>query len=662
MIRRVFPTMAIALVAACSSEPAISSTHSVTLAVDPIVMLAGDSIAPPVVVMVDGTPRVPNAREIVVTSSDPGVIFVASNGALVAVGDGTTNITVAWAAARSNNATQAVSVTSERLSSVDLLVPDTMTVGDTTGYVVTGTINGGRPIARPTSVTVASRNPAVVTTNGALAVALAPGTAWIVATASTGVTDSALVTVLPGGPANISITPQDSQLVEGQSVLATARVTDRLGNAVTSATPSFQSSAPTVATVQATGAVTAVSAGSALIIASSGALADTLRLTVVAAPAMLSRLVVTPDSVTLAPGGTISIQVQAFDAQNRSVAVPPLTWQSMTVGITVPSAGVVQAAATVTSSIVNGVVRVSSGAISAQVRVDVNVAITPPPPPPPSDNGFVQIRWVGDSPTPAVAAAFEAARQRINGLFLSFNGVAPTNPNSPADFCISGSPGINETVNGIILYAEVAPIDGVGSILGSAGPCLVRTGNLLPIVGVMRFDSADMSVMASSGLLNGVVLHEMMHTLGFGTIWGPGAQNEVASPSGTDPRYLGSIGQAAYAALGGTATADAANGVPVENTGGSGTRGAHWRESVFHTELMTGWADGSLAMSRVTIGALRDFGYDVDLNKADSFSLQASLMASGAQPAKQIGETTIAPLGTVSPAGRFTPFSGSIPR
>jgi len=657
MIRRVASTIALALVAACSSEPGISSTHSVSLTVDPVAMLAGDSIVPSVVVLVDGAPRIPNAREIVVTSSDPGVILVASNGALVAVGDGTTNITVAWAAARSIKVTQAVSVTSERLVSVDLLVPVTMTDGDTTAYVVSGTINGDRPIARPASVTVASRNPAVVATNGTLAVAIAPGTAWIVATASSGAADSALVTVVPGGPANIAITPHDSQLVEGQSAVASARITDRLGNPVSGATPSFRSSAPTVATVQASGAVTAVSAGNAFIIASIGALADTLRLSVVASPVVLNRLVVTPDSVTLVPGGTISIQVQAFDAQNRSMAVPPLTWQSMTGGITVPSAGVVQAASTITNSIVNGVVRVSSGAISAQVRVDVSVPVSQPPPPPPSDNGYVQIRWVGSVPDPAVAAAFEAARQRINGLFLSFSGVAPTNPNSPADFCIAGSPALNETVNGIILYAEVAPIDGVGSILGSAGPCLVRSGNLLPIVGIMRFDSADMTAMAAGGLLNGVVLHEMMHTLGFGTIWGPGAQNQVASPSGADPRYLGQVGQAAYAALGGTAAADAVNGVPVENTGGSGTRGAHWRESVFRTELMTGWADGSLAMSRVTIGALKDFGYDVDLNKADPFSLVALLMANGAQPARQIGESTIAPLGTVSPSGMFTPFS-----
>ena len=46
---------------------------------------------------------------------------------------------------------------------------------------------------------------------------------------------------------------------------------------------------------------------------------------------------------------------------------------------------------------------------------------------------------------------------------------------------------------------------------------------------------------------------------------------------------------------------DGASGVPVENTGGAGTRGGHWRESIFQTELMTGWAGGAMAMSSVSV-------------------------------------------------------------
>ena len=76
----------------------------------------------------------------------------------------------------------------------------------------------------------------------------------------------------------------------------------------------------------------------------------------------------------------------------------------------------------------------------------------------------------------------------------------------------------------------VTAIDGAGSILGSAGPCILRNSTYLPIVASMKFDSVDMSMMVARGTLNGVVLHEMMHTLGFGTIWGPEWRGEVAQP------------------------------------------------------------------------------------------------------------------------------------
>ena len=257
-------------------------------------------------------------------------------------------------------------------------------------------------------------------------------------------------------------------------------------------------------------------------------------------------------------------------------------------------------------------------------------------------------------PSAAVAAAFEAARSRINGLFRSFGGVTAINPYVAADACLSGEPPLNETVKGIVIFAQVTAIDGVGSILGSAGPCVVRSVTNLPIVGSMQFDSADMNAMLADGSLNGVVLHEMMHTLGFGTIWGPDMQGEVATPNGLDPEYLGAGAQSEYGNLGANAT----GGVPVENTGGSGTQGAHWRESVFHNELMTGWADGDMALSRMTIGALKDFGYDVDLSKADPYSLSSPVTLRSMLLSQPLGERTVRPIGVVGTDGRITPYAG----
>lgn len=62
--------------------------------------------------------------------------------------------------------------------------------------------------------------------------------------------------------------------------------------------------------------------------------------------------------------------------------------------------------------------------------------------------------------------------------------------------------------------------------------------------------------------------------------------------------------------------------VPVANTGGLGTREGHWRELVFGNEVMTGlFAGGINPLSRVTIAALQDMGYEVNYDAADEFRL-----------------------------------------
>ena len=64
----------------------------------------------------------------------------------------------------------------------------------------------------------------------------------------------------------------------------------------------------------------------------------------------------------------------------------------------------------------------------------------------------------------------------------------------------------------------------------------------------------------------------------------------------------------------------------MENTGGQGTRDAHWRESIFGRELMQGYAKaGGMPLSRITTGSLQDLGYQVNLAASDGYSLTAPL-------------------------------------
>lgn len=661
MFRRLAFLAAAILVAGCSTDsttavmtppPPAAPSEQVTLAFDSVTMRAGDSIVPVIHVIIGDTARLALPGEVDVTSSDTAVIAVASNTALLGLTDGASTITAMWHGDTAIHAAESVAVRSEALTNVNLVAPLAMVPGDTATFVVTGTTRFGREVTAPASVTVTSRDPSIVAATGNLAIAVAAGTTWIVATASTGAADSSFVTVAIGAPVSLTLSPHTTSLSVGGTLSVTVQMLDRRGNPVTAVTPAYLSRAVGVASVSSGGVVTATGAGSTWIVAQSGAAADSLHVTVIdntPPPVTLGSLRSTPAAITLAPGDSARVTVAAFDTHGNPMTTPALQWISNAVGITVTSSGMIHAASTITQSITNAIVTAMSGSVTTSTAVNVVVA---PPPSGGTDTGYVQIVWVGNAPESSVAAAFEAARQRINGLFKSFNGVTPVNPNIPAGYCETGAPALNQTVKGIVIYAQVAPIDGVGNILGSAGPCLERSGTLLPVVGTMQFDSADMDAMVANGTLNGVVLHEMMHTLGFGTIWGPGQQDEVAQPNGADPRYTGATGTSEYAALGAT---DAASGVPVENTGGTGTRGAHWRESVFNGELMTGWANGHMAMSRVTIGALKDFGYDVDLGKADPYTLGAALRADQIVPEQQLGETLRHPIGIVTPGGTVTP-------
>ena len=50
--------------------------------------------------------------------------------------------------------------------------------------------------------------------------------------------------------------------------------------------------------------------------------------------------------------------------------------------------------------------------------------------------------------------------------------------------------------------------------------------------------------------------------------------------------------------------------LPIENIGGPGTAGGHWRESLLRNELMTGFLNlGENPLSRITAGSMRDLGY-----------------------------------------------------
>jgi Leishmanolysin len=179
-----------------------------------------------------------------------------------------------------------------------------------------------------------------------------------------------------------------------------------------------------------------------------------------------------------------------------------------------------------------------------------------------------------------------------------------------------------EVIDDVVIRAQGEAIDGPGGILGQAGPTHIRPASagaaaFLTAKGIMSFDTADLERMQTAGTLNDVITHEMGHVLGIGSLW---ARKGLLRRAGTsNPTFTGAGAMEEYRAL----RADGRRRrVPVENTGGTGTRDSHWREAVFRNELMSGFiaAPGN-PLSRMTTASLGDLGYQVDLDAAEPYML-----------------------------------------
>jgi hypothetical protein len=179
-----------------------------------------------------------------------------------------------------------------------------------------------------------------------------------------------------------------------------------------------------------------------------------------------------------------------------------------------------------------------------------------------------------------------------------------------------------ERIDDLLILAQAAPIDGRGRILGQAGPTHLRPASagraaFLPAKGMMFFDVDDLDRLEAEGTLSDVITHEMGHVLGIGTIWKH--KGLLKGENSRNPTFAGEGAMREYQRLRGGLRR---RRVPVENTGGAGTRHGHWRESVFGNELMSGYlSEPGNALSALTVASLGDLGYQVDLAAAEPYDL-----------------------------------------
>jgi len=174
-------------------------------------------------------------------------------------------------------------------------------------------------------------------------------------------------------------------------------------------------------------------------------------------------------------------------------------------------------------------------------------------------------------------------------------------------------------------------IDGEYGVLGSAGPTEATVDSEFSYTyatkGRMEFDTADLDRMESDGSLFDVLIHEMAHVIGFGTFWntdsfgGPfeGTQSVYQVGSG---EYLGEYGLAEYR----KEFDPDATFIPVDLTGEEGTKDSHWDEAWAggSSDLMTGYVQENMTISRTTIASFADIGYETTYtHSSDAVSVDA---------------------------------------
>jgi hypothetical protein len=457
----------------------------------------------------------------------------------------------------------------------------------------------------------------------------------------------------PSVPTNITLNPASLSFTAlGQTQQISFTVTDQNGDPLSDVSITWSSSDAEVASVTSSGLVTAVRSGSAQVTATAGSATAVAQVSVTQTPTQVQRS--SGDAQTAVAGQSVPIlpAVLVLDANNNPVAGVPVSFEI------VSGRGEITNASTVTDA--NGLARVGSWRLGSKganvLRATVagtEITGNPVTFTATGTSSFnIVLRFEGNS-TPTQLQAFAEAQTFWESLVIADLQDVLLSA-APGD-CGPDSPRLNQTVDDLLILVSVGRIDGPGNVIGSAGPCFIRVSNNLPVLGAMILDSRDLEDIEAEGLLSTLILHEMGHVLGFGSLWpfqGLLADASLPPNNGTDPHFIGAQAIAAFNAVGGAAYTGAK--VPVENTGGEGTADGHWRESVFGNELMTGFVNlEQNPLSIVTVSSLADQGYAVNRVGVDPFSLTLAFRRSASRAPLKLGNDLLRlPIRTVDAGGR----------
>ncbi|HTI64210.1 MAG TPA: Ig-like domain-containing protein, partial [Gemmatimonadaceae bacterium] len=171
-----------------------------------------------------------------------------------------------------------------------------------------------------------------------------------IAASASGKSGIAVITVLKTPVASVAVRPTHVDIAAGTRTQLTAITYDAANNILSDRAVVWASSNSSVATVDASGTVTAVAAGSATITGTAEGKSDAATITVT--QATVASVAVTPNPLTITVGQTGQLTATPHDANGNAVTGRPVTWASANTAIaTVSDSGLVKAVAAGTTTV-----------------------------------------------------------------------------------------------------------------------------------------------------------------------------------------------------------------------------------------------------------------------------------------------------------------------
>lgn len=431
-------------------------------------------------------------------SLDPDLATVSGSGVVTGVAPGTARVR-AGASNRADTAEVTVTgtpapVVAAVVASPALLVLD---LGATQQLAVQARAADGAVLS-DVAVTWTSLDPGVAgVSGGGIVSALAVGAARIVATAR-GVADTVSVTVeplslAPATPASVAtvvVAPGAVVLNIGATAALAATPFDSVGRRLVGRGVAWTSANGNVASVSASGVVTAGMAGQTTVTATIEG--RTASATVTVRPPPVTSVIVTPDGGTVAVGSALQLAALPRSATGETLVGRTATWTSLHPGVaTVTAAGQVTGIAAGTASIratVEGVSRTVSVRVVATAPQPAALTVAP---------AAVELQTGGVQPLQA--SVRDASGNALGGYTIAWRtadaAVATVSPSGVVTAVGAGTTTITATAAGRTATAAVTvtavrttsnlPALGIGTVVG-----LMDTTAALPGVLVAGDDDA----------------------------------------------------------------------------------------------------------------------------------------------------------------------------